>query len=186
MAYMEAVKHHKGSRKLSSADWDSCERMPLLDLDDLAYVIDVIIIPELHIFTGVFNTLFKRLKEVFEGAEDSTVKALDWSSKHSVSPDGQGVTFVLEELIDGHSLEDELDKIVDAFSSFKNVTELCFGMELKSGYALEIDRFMYYYRQIENLNVSIKVHILEAHVCDFFERQKGTDYEGKGLGFWSE
>ena len=56
----------------------------------------------------------------------------------------------------------------------------------KSGYALEIDRFMDYYRQIDNLNVSIKVHILEAHVCDFFERQKGTDYEGKGLGFWSE
>ena len=124
---------------------------------------------------------------------------MDWSSKHSVLPDGQGVTFngisckkllnninTLEELIDGHPLGDELDKVVDAFSSFKEVTELCFGMELKSGYALAIDRFMDYYRQIENLNVSIKVHILEAHVCDFFERQKGTDYEGKGLGFWSE
>ena len=112
---------------------------------------------------------------------------MDWSSKH-LSPDGQGVAFngnsckkllnninTLEELIDGHPLGDELDKVVDAFSSFKEVTELCFGMELKSGYALAIDRFMDYYRQIENLNASIKVHILEAHVCDFFERQKGTE-----------
>ena len=59
-------------------------------------------------------------------------------------------------------------------------------MEVKSGYALAIDRFMDFYRQIEDLNVTVKVHILEAHVCDFFERKKGTEYEGKGLGFWSE
>ena len=69
---------------------------------------------------------------------------------------------------------------------FKEVKDLCFGMELKSGYALAIDRFMDIYRQIENLNVTVKVHILEVHVCDFFERKKGTEFEGKGLGFWSE
>ena len=32
-------------------------------------------------------------------------------------------------------------------------------------------------------NVTVKVHILEAHVCDFFERKKDIEYEGKGLHF---
>ena len=34
--------------------------------------------------------------------------------------------------------------------------------------------------------MTVKVHILEVHVCDFFERKKGTEFERKGLGFWSE
>ena len=120
--------------------------------------------------------------------------------KNTVTPDGKGGQGfngnsvkkllnhidTLEELIVGHPLEDELDKVVSAFHAFKEVTDLCFGMELKSGYALAIDRFMDFYRQIENLNVTVKVHILEVHVCDFFERKKGTEFEGKGLGFWSE
>ena len=82
MAYMEAAKHHTGSKKLSSAEWDSCERMPLLDLDDLIFVLDVMMISELHLFTGIFNTLFNHLKKLLESAEDSTVKASDWSEKH--------------------------------------------------------------------------------------------------------
>ena len=42
------------------------------------------------------------------------------------------------------------------------------------------------YRQIENLNTTVKFHILEGHVCDFFESKKGTEFQGKGLAFQSE
>ena len=34
---------------------------------------------------------------------------------------------------------------------------------------------------------SKKVHVsLEVHVCEFYEREKVTEFEGKGFGIWSE
>ena len=64
-AYNIANDHHhekhkaKGSKvtKLSSAEWDNCEKMPLIDLDDSTFVLDAVTIPELHLFTGIFNFL---------------------------------------------------------------------------------------------------------------------------------
>ena len=63
---------------------------------------------------------------------------------------------------------------------------MCFGMELLPGYHKAIDNFSALYRKICKGKIPVKVHILEAHVVDFLERQAGLGYAGKGLGWWSE
>ena len=68
---------------------------------------------------------------------------------------------------------------------------MCFGKDLDPDYDLAIERFMQLYRNIEDpdgeyLSVTVKMHILEVHVGDFFDRQKSLGNGGKGLGHWSE
>ena len=36
------------------------------------------------------------------------------------------------------------------------------------------------------ISITVKVHIVEVHLVQFFERQKALGNGGKGLGFWSE
>ena len=150
---------------------------------------------------GIFNHLFDFLKTLLESVENPTVKASDWSDGLSVTPDGQGDAFngnsvakllrgidSLEDMLTDHPLEELCTPIVEAFRHFKELTDLCFGQDLLPGWALALDRFMEVYRTIEDQNgkkisVSVKVHIIEAHLADFFERQKALGNGGKGLGF---
>ena len=153
---------------------------------------------------GIFNHLFDFLKTLLESVENPTVKASDWSDGLSVTPDGQGDAFngnsvakllrgidSLEDMLTDHPLEELCTPIVEAFRHFKELTDLCFGQDLLPGWALALDRFMEVYRTIEDQNgkkisVSVKVHIIEAHLADFFERQKALGNGGKGLGFYAK
>ena len=202
--YMEAAKKHRGKRKLSSAKFSSCERMPLLDLDDSIFVIDAVAPPELHLFTGIFNTLYEHFNTAIEDVEETTVTASIWPEAKNVTPDAQGGQFngnsvkalladieTLESLLLEHLLLDIGQPFVQAFYAFKEVTDMCFGKDLDPDYDLAIERFMQLYRNIEDpdgeyLSVTVKMHILEVHVGDFFDRQKSLGNGGKGLGHWSE
>ena len=60
----------------------------------------------------------------------------------------------------------------------------CFGQELKADFGAAIAHFSRDFRELEK-DPPLKVHILEAHVVQFLERQK-DEFPGKGLGWFSE
>ena len=197
---MEKKAKHKeanpnSKKHFSSAEWENCERMPLLDWPDDVEVLDIMAPSQLHIFTGIPCRLFKELDKVFAMAFE------DWKKAKGVSPDGFGEysfngNSVNKLLNDIDSLEDILDNyhgehktsrlIVKALRSFKKVSDSCMGMELHKDYLLDIREFMEDYRNIFHGTVILKAHILEVHVPQFFERQKALGNGDKGLAFWTE
>ena len=200
LTYMQADANdkelHPNRRKsISSAEWENCERMPLLDWPDEAEVLDIMATPQLHIFTGIPCKLFSELDKVL------SMVFQDWKEAKGVSPDGFGEysfngNSVKKLLDDIDSLEDILDNyhgehktcrlIVKALRSFKKVSDSCMGMELDEDYYYHITEFMVDYRRIFHDKVILKAHILEVHVPQFFERQKALGNCGKGLAFWTE
>ena len=79
----------------------------------------------------------------------------------------------------------ECQPVTTALRSFKVVQEKCFGQDLIEGYQTAIAQFSSDYRKTAIKEPTLKVHILEAHVVQFLDRQKQA-YPGKGLGYWSE
>ena len=58
---------------------------------------------------------------------------------------------------------------VEMLRSFRAVQESCFGMQLKPDYKAKIARFSKLYREL-GISVTPKVHIVENHIVDFFEK----------------
>ena len=85
------------------------------------------------------------------------------------------------------TFEDQVDCLVfgSVFRSLKEVVDKCFGMELVNGYEDAIHQFSLDFRKLDR-DPTVKVHILEAHIIPFLERQKDFGFEGKGLGYWAE
>ena len=105
---------------------------------------------------------------------------------------------------------------VECLGLFEEVIHTCFGVEIKGDYKLAIKEFCLRFRALPRMNFSPKFHIVEQHIIPYLERRHNMvrlflyflisivyisdlhphtlnitlfqceDYEGKGLGFWSE
>lgn len=95
----------------------------------------------------------------------------------------------------------DIKQMVACMEAFAVVKDCCFGQFLKKEYYVDsIKDFAYYWISLVNrfqsvdalsFNVTLKCHILLAHVVDFLERQNSfheahnKDWIWRGLGFWS-
>ena len=71
---------------------------------------------------------------------------------------------------------------VNAFRAFKDVQESCMGLELCCDWIESIEKFSKAYKELDNISITPKVHLVIHHIKDFFAL-KG--YE-KGLSYWTE
>ena len=146
-------------KKLPSIKWENCERMPLFNLPDETEVIDILAVPELHLYTGIPCKFLKELKKLSPEAYNQ------WLKKNNVSPDGLGefsfngnsVTKLLCDIPSLETIAEDLqlgkpaDLIVTALDSFNEVVDKWFGMESKEDYELTIKQFMIDHRKVYKL-----------------------------------
>ena len=79
--YQVAVSEHQGKKKLSSALFYSCEKMPLVhqDTDNTTLTLDLVPPMELHLMLGVVNDLYDHLDKQLE-ENNCPITANDWSA----------------------------------------------------------------------------------------------------------
>ena len=89
--YKAAAETHlqKTGKKLSSKEFFSCERDPLLDLPDNTLILDAIVPPELHLFTGIFTHIFDCLNKKQQKLPGCNITAFDWSDAMSIHQSGR-------------------------------------------------------------------------------------------------
>jgi hypothetical protein len=192
-AYCDAASKHTGKKKLSSAEYLSCENQPLCNLDDSTLVLAVIPPMELHCHIGATNKLYDDLKDSLEEA-GSTKTALDWSNHvgvkrpkmHSGEFNGDQCADLLnkldwiQDLIEAEDLPDRVKYTYQALLAFKRVKDSCFGQTCDPSYLEHITDFGSKYLQL-NIGIPPKIHCILVHVPQFL-----ADKGGKGLGVWSE
>ena len=74
----------KGSKRAEGKNYYCCVHEDLTNADDELEILDVFMIPELHIFTGIVNRLVQALNEKWNwdnGHQDAFYK---WCDKHNI------------------------------------------------------------------------------------------------------
>ena len=204
LEYQSAVSEKQRKKKLSSADFYSCEKIPLVpgNTDDSTLVLDLVPPMELHLMLGIVNGLYdhldKQLKEnqcAVSVSEWSTGLGLKRSKHHSGEFNGNQCKTLLantKTLLDNtKSLKNILqdagaytigEPVLLALEQFNNVVKSCFGRELKEDYLVHIENFADSYLALGK-NVTPKVHAVFVHVPQFLKRHRDLQ---KGMGYWSE
>ena len=159
LAYKEACKSHGKKTKLSSAEFFSCEEIPIPAkfLPDNCLVLHVLPPMPLHTKLGIVNLLFDVLDDYLE-VIGAPIRAIDWAHKcgliqtmhygGKVQFNGRGCQTLLNSLDKLYSilLEHDLNMIckpfLDVFETFKAVVQSCFGNILfENRYKDDIMRF---------------------------------------------
>lgn len=146
-------------------------------------------IPELHIFIGIQNFLFKKFKNSFQRPAMGWAKLCGCRKKANKGADFNGnqclrllqntsiLHFYLKSL--NEEFAEEYMTYLEAFEAFKNVVTSCFGNYLDDNWEVAIQKFGEKYHKLDH-DETPKVHILLHHVPQFIA------YKGKGLGIYSE
>ena len=104
-------------------------------------ILDAIAIPELHLYLGIFTSIFDNLNQGLKALTEEKYSAFDWTDAKSITQtnrksgkfDGGHVKILLNSLdtLDLILIEakavDEFELNTIAFKSFKFVTDKCFG-----------------------------------------------------------
>ena len=195
--YQFAASEHQSRKKLSSAPFYSCEKMPLLpqNVDASTLVLDLVPPMELHLMLGIVNGLYDHLdKQLMENKCSITATDLstDLGLKRFQYHGGQFNGNQCKKLLGNISkLKDNLVKagaysvgepVLKALEYFNMVVDSCFGQELKSDYQVHIAKFADSFLALGK-NVTPKVHAVFLHVPQFLQRHKELQ---RGLGYWSE
>ena len=148
-------------------------------------ILDIVMIPELHIFLGIVNRIVRALNARW--GEDGFYK---WCDKNHVlyknyndnEMDGNSCRDVMKKLTNLEAeLEGEyshLQVYVQALAAFEKVVVACFGDELLDSFEDDILFFKDMYHKLQ-LPMCVKPHILFDHVPTFCKRYGA-------MGYWSE
>ena len=145
---------------------------------------------ELHLLLGCFNTIFKKLLEIFPGAskwsEDMGWFRQQYHGGEFVGNDCRKLISVestskLEELGVRHSNFD-IPPFVKAFRALNEVKNSCFGNKLQPDFQEKLAKFKENVLDLKRfgVNVATKFHIL------FFHTHTWCEKENIGLGIVSE
>ena len=201
LQYQNAAAKSKSKVKLSSQDYLSCERFPLMkpnELPDTTFVLDFVPPPELHILLGITLELYKGLEKELE-QNGSPVSALDWAKSVNAEPTAyHGGAFIgphcirllegtkkLYELLKSNNALSIGGRFGHALATFNEVRKACFGTVLHKDYKHAMEEFKEAYLKTGLQSQAIKTHICVGHVIQFLDRKKDS-HPGKGLGHWSE
>ncbi|CAH1104522.1 unnamed protein product [Psylliodes chrysocephalus] len=193
--YMDFVQIG-GGKKQNAKNHNSTINPPLFSEDDDIFVLQKCVLPELHILQGFVNHLFWDGLVPLVGRESALIwpKKLNLVSKtyHGEIFEGNACRKLLEEADKLFDLEIygkvgifAVTPYVQTFKAMDNLVKCCFGTT-KSGSntCLQkcIEEVRKNYKAIENVTVTLKIHVLLEHLEDcicFFENNET-------LGYWSE
>ena len=183
-----------GSNKKHQKRFQNCVNPHLLVGDPLDTVLGIINIPEHHLIICVVDKFLSGLEKIFgedwvnEYLKEVFIIRKSYQGGHGL--EGNQSSQFLKKL---DHLEAKIDKSEDdlrikglamvvSLRCFQQVQESCFGQILRDDYKECIKMFSDSYRDLENISVTPKIHIVEKHILDFF-KDKDDDF---GLGFYSE
>ena len=197
LKYQSAVSEKQSKKKLSSADFYSCERIPLIPgtTDDSTLVLDLVPPMELHLMLGIVNGLYDYLDMQLK-KNQCAVTVTDWSTglglKRSKYHGGEfngnqcktllANTKSLKNILQNAGAYTIGEPVLLSLEQFNNVVKSCFGRELKKDYLVHIENFADCYLALGK-NVTPKVHAVFVHVPQFLQRHRDLK---KGMGYWSE
>ena len=183
---------HEFREKLSSGEalwkdamkYENCINEPLFDHGDETFILDLIPIPELHLFLGITNKILSLLNDKWSqltGVQDRAYKWCDENYIHLLEYGGKDLNGPsCKQLLDKkleklkEDLPECLHDFVLVFEAFDVVRHSCFSEELIPSYKTDISHFGDLYcnlKTFEDKAVEIipKIHILLDHVPDFCE-----------------
>lgn len=184
-----------GSNRKDQAKFQNCVNSNLLAGDPDTLVMNILFPPELHLIIGIVDKhldgLEKVLGKCWVDKFLKTVHIVRKSYQGAHALEGNQSSMFLKKL---PQLEQEIMQesdqlkieglpLLESLRCFSKVQDACFGQELKEGYENCIEQFSKVYRSLDNMTITPKIHIVEHHLLDFFNK---IGEKGRGLGWYSE
>ena len=147
---------------------------------DSTLLLDILNIPELHIFLGVIHKLLSYIVGCFGKMEadkakghqfyDHFLKSINVTEKRAGRLEGNQCEKVLDNTNKLMRMAKNLPSdiavkvipVVNVLDSFSAVKSSCFGERLNGDYCAAIDKFSSLYRALPGISVPPKMHILEV------------------------
>ena len=173
----------------------------LLPYPDETYLIDIVNFPELHVMMGIVKRLVDYIKQAssvqwvedvfnelnitqtFHGGKkglngNASKKLLEHASTFIVKRKGLPDT----------CNKDRIAAAAKTLSLFNSVVDSSFGNFVEESWIDDIAKFCASFRALEGISFPPKYHMVEYHLEQFLRRKwaQNTDYDGFGLGYWSE
>ena len=173
----------------------------LLQYPDDVYIIDIINFPELHVMMGVTERLLDYIKAAStdKWVEDVIVAMNVTKTYHGgkAGLNGNACKKILENastfIVKRKGLDDTCNKdriaaAAKTMSLFNAVVDSSFSNFVEEGWVDAIAKFCTSYRALDGITYPPKYHLVESHLEQFLRRRwaQNSDYEGYGLGYWSE
>lgn len=172
-----------GGKKELAKNFKCCISPPIFNVSEDKSLLDMMPPPELHLYLGVVNGIFKHMEKEFKST------ALTWAKTCNVerqvnfsgeSFNGNNCKQLLSKLDDLRSkCPVGCLKFVQVLSDFRLVADSCFSNSLNPDFAKLIDNFKKSYLDL-GISVTPKVHCIFVHVKEFCKKHQ------VGLGIFSE
>ena len=84
--------------------------------------------------------------------------------------------------------KDRIAAAAKTMSLFNSVVDSSFGNFVEDGWVDDIAKFCASFRNLDGISFPPRFHMVESHLEQFLRRKwaQNADYEGFGLGYWSE
>lgn len=172
------IRHYRAWRVVTNMnpkearDWESCVNEPVLNFELETKLVEFMIIPELHLFTGIIAHVYDALKRWDADLAEKWLEKIGLSKTTDFGARFTGNSakllmkkaFMLKEMCE----DKDIEKYIVCFSSFEAVVQDCFGQTLHERYQESIKTFIADVKAAD-ISVTVKIHILEKHVCEFIE-----------------
>lgn len=168
--------------KKSAKDYGNVIHIPLLKGNPDDSITDILPPPELHLFIGPFNTIYKAMEQEFSNEAAAWAKhcSVERESFHGGHFNGNSCRRLLKTLDYLRSIcPIGCLKYVKCLELFKRVVHSCYGYVLDEKYMDHIHEFKTSYLGL-GIAVTPKVHAVWYHIPDF------CNSVNEGLGRWSE
>ena len=183
-------------------DYQNMVHEILLQYPDDVFIIDIINFPELHVMMGVTVRLLDYMKQFssVQWVEDVIIsmnvtqtyhggkRGLNGNSCKKILENASTFIVKVKGLLIESCNKDKIAAAAKTMSLFNAVVDSSFGNYVEEGWVDAIARFCASYRALDKITYPPKYHMVESHLQQFLERRwaQNPDYEGFGLGYWSE
>jgi len=171
------------SSKNAAKNYGNVIHPPMINNDDdETLVITIIPPPELHLMLGPVNRMYNDLEKIWPASKSwlkaCNVKRTEYHGGCFTGPDSKKLLMNVNRL-ENLAPNNAVKQYVDAFRSFNNVVDACYGDELQENYTTKIKEFSLAYKKL-GINITPKIHAVMFHVEEF------CSLTGRGLAPWSE
>ena len=151
--------------------------------EDDELILNLLVIPELHLHTGIVNKLLSHLNTkwpyVYEWCHRYNIYVQEFRGK---TLNGNSCKFALKFLDElEEEVPSEFSNIVTALRAFDAIRKSCLSKKLLPSYNEDIEAFKAAYMAL-GISITVKAHIIFDHLGYVLDREEN----GHGLGYYSE